>query len=145
MMGPQSGADLPPEIGAILRDKERHVEEAIRKAGEPKPDLPLIGILGRVYRALGGAPRDGGNVAMAKFWRRVDLQIGDKVVVEHLHVWGRLGNTPLRRISESEWQDGTFNHKIKTLRVPTAYADPYEYTDLHFSKREIERVWPNER
>lgn len=125
-LGAQSAPTYPPGLA--------------RYVIKPKPDLPLNGVLIRVYLALGPIPKD--NLEKAKFWRRVNLEIADKVVAEELHTWGRFGDRALAPIPLDKWEEGKFDHKRAALRVPVAYSEGYDLTELHFFKSEVERIWP---
>jgi hypothetical protein len=105
------------------------------------PDLPLAGLLVRVYKKLGGAPAKGA-AERPEFLRRVNLEIMDKVAHHKLHVWARFGERALDLITEEDWRQGSFNHLKNALHVPAAYSEGYDLTDLHFNRAEVERVWP---
>jgi hypothetical protein len=111
-----------------------------RFVSKPKPDLPLTGLLVRVYAALGPPPQ--GDLEEREFWRSVNLAIADKVVSEELHVWARMGDRALALTPLDRWEVGEFDHKKGSLHVPVAYSEGYELTDLHFYKAEIDRIWP---
>ena len=107
---------------------------------QPQPDLPLNGLLVRVYAKLGGEP--SGASARAAFKRRVNLEIMDRIAHNHLSVWGRFGVRALEAISDNLWQRGTLDHEKNAFSVSISYGDPATYDDLHFNKAEIDKVWP---
>lgn len=120
-------------------DIEREWPKALQ--AKPKPDLPLTGLLIRVYKKLGPPPHDDDQ--RQAFYRRVNLEISDKVAVHQLHVWGRLGDLPLQAIYRHEWSHGRFDHRGK--RFVHAYDfGTRDFTDLHFNKAEIDEHWPQE-
>jgi hypothetical protein len=111
------------------------------RASPPKPDLPFTAVLLRVYKILGGAPE--GASQKEEFIRKVNRQIMDKVVHERMHVWGRLGERALEPLTDGDcWERGTLDHKRQEFRLQAAYSNEIKFTDLHFSKAEVERVWP---
>jgi hypothetical protein len=106
---------------------------------EPEPDLPLRGLLDRVYAAAGPAPKDAAG--LVKFYQRIDNIISDKVSVKGLHTWGRLQGGLIKLDAEA-WQLGAFSHKNQNLLVPVPYGEGVYYSDLHFWKHEIDKIWP---
>jgi hypothetical protein len=108
----------------------------------PTPDLPLSGLLVRVYRHLGGSPSGSQNTKQV-FFDRVDKLIMDTVSQKRLSVWARYGKRPLTLISKDDWDNGTFDHKRKCFMGDRGYSPrPPEYEDLHFNKDEIDAIWP---
>lgn len=108
----------------------------------PAPDIPLKGILGRVYKSLGGMPKE--KQSRDDFIRRVDLSISDAIVENGLSVWGRLFDRPRERISMATIRKGRLKHIWQYLEVPSDTVRPLRYTDLMFNKQEILEVWPDE-
>ena len=105
------------------------------------PDLPLKGVLVRLYKKLGPPPMDQQD--WVRFVRRINLAIADGVSQHGLLVWGRLGETPLRPISLMIWNHGMVLHQedVFQFRHPdNPRAD--RYTDLTFNKAEIDQIWP---
>jgi hypothetical protein len=77
------------------------------------------------------------------FWRKVNLAIADAVTQSGLHTWGRVTRDhALGEIAQYDWANGRFDHRAGTLIVPTHGAYAVEFTDLHFWKHEIDRLWP---
>ena len=111
-----------------------------RFVSKPEPDLPLTGVLVRVYSVLGPVPKD--VAGLLKFYQKVDNLIADKVSVMGLHTWGRLQGA-LMPLSVEAWQLGVFSHKTAFLIAPAPYNDDgVSYYDLHFCKHEIDKIWP---
>lgn len=106
---------------------------------EPRPDFLLNGLLVKVYKALGPVPR--GRSERDEFHRRVDLEIADQVSQNDMHVWGRYDDKPLQQIG-SYWNDGSFKHLDKSLFVDRSYGPRTRFTDLHFWKHEVDKIWP---
>lgn len=106
----------------------------------PKPDLPLNGLLVRIYKALGPSPE--GEAAKANFYRKVNFEIGDQVVENGLHVWGRYFERPREIISARALKRGRFDHRKGVFLAPTIDSDPMKYTDLHFNTAEVDKIWP---
>lgn len=107
---------------------------------DPKPDLNFNGLMVRVYKNLGGSPPSGPS--RKEFWGRVDREVADKMSLNYLHAWGRMSPTQaLREIDSSAWAEGLFAHRDKALFVPNG-LHTIEFSDLHFWKHEIDRIWP---
>lgn len=107
----------------------------------PVPDFPLNKLLARLYKILGPAP-EMRTPESQKFIRKVNLEIMDQVVHRKLRLWGRSGDRALEVIMDHECQNGTLDHVRGRLSVPAAYTSDHIYTDLHFSQRQIDAVWP---
>lgn len=108
---------------------------------DPRPDLPLAGVLIRVYKKLGPVPTDAER--RTAFLQKVDHEIADCVKFNHMHVWGRSGEgRALEDIPLHIWESGAFDHAQKRFSWPPAYSSMCYLTDLHFNKTEVDRVWP---
>jgi hypothetical protein len=114
------------------------------RSGPPKPDVPLTDVVARVYELIGPPPPPGEDRKV--FWRRVNLEIADKVSINGLHVWGRHGDRALSEITV-HWSNGHFDHRKGTLTVllNSYVGEPFDYTDLHFNGEEIEKTWPKSK
>lgn len=108
---------------------------------ESKPDLPLPGLLVRVYAKHRLVPH--GEALSQAYYRKIDLEIADTVALNNLHVWGRWRDRPLAPLSFDSWKRGKFSHRRKTVTVPTVDSNMI-YTDLHFCIAEIDRHWPKD-
>lgn len=131
---------LGPMVESILQAKGRAIRDAQERSTKPKPDLSLADLVPRVCHALGPVPEK--EAEKKEFWVRVNLAIADKVVGEELQTWGRIGERALSPIDIDNWRHGIFDHKDGSLSVPVAYNTPYSVIDLHFSKLEIAKNWP---
>jgi hypothetical protein len=110
----------------------------------PTPDMPLAGVLVRVYRAMGGPPDDTSH--LSQFYRKVDLEIVDKVSQNDMSVWGRIGDRPLERIRMESWRMGGFDHRAKCFRAVNIDAvHRTKYAHLHFNKAEVDEIWPDDK
>lgn len=109
---------------------------------EPKPDIAIVGLLGRIYKKCGKLPKDGR--LKAAFYKRVDREIADAVVLNRLSVWGYYMDTPIRAINFHAWQNAILDHRKRTLSIPTDTARPMIIRDLRFNKEETDAIWPPE-
>lgn len=111
------------------------------QVGGKRPNLPLAGVLVRVYRKLGGAPRQENR--RAEFRRNVDLEIADQVNLNGMSVWGRVNDEPLRPVLNLH--TARFDHMSGSVRVKDGNFIHYAtFTDLKFCKAEVDEVWPDE-
>lgn len=114
--------------------------------GVNDPDLPLVGVLGRVYKKLGGAPDTGNTFAprakamKEEFYDKVDRELADRVHLNGMTLWGRYKNTPLRQIVNTNRI--SFDHRSKTATIPGDAIQSMRFTDIMFNKAEVDRVWP---
>lgn len=106
----------------------------------PKPNLPLAGVLGRVYKVV-GSTGDFAGQRQARY-RKVDLEIVDQVTQNGLSVWGRYGSRALEQIRPSALRVGHLDHKKGTFSVQGDAVHPMVYTDLKFNREEVDAVWP---
>lgn len=106
----------------------------------PKPDIPITVLYGRVYKKLGGAPSEGDR--KNDFYKKVDREIADAVVLNKLSTWGYYMDTAIRSISYQSWRNGIFNHRNKTLLIPSDSLRPMIFKDLKFNKEETDGIWP---
>ena len=135
---PKKPQSLSYDVAKLTSGLERSLLPSFEK---PKPDLPLTGLLIRVYARHRPMPND--NIGKGKLWIKIDQEIADAVVENELHSWGRTSPGRARRpIDVSDWQHGNFNHRDKTLGVAGLYSDGFKLTDLCFCEAEIERIWP---
>lgn len=107
---------------------------------QPAPNFPLNGVIVKVYKSLGGMPKE--RHMKEKFIQKVDLAIADAIVERGLTVWGRLADRPREQISPTLLRKARFKHIWKFIEVPVEAVRPVRYTDLMFNKEEIEEVWP---
>jgi hypothetical protein len=107
---------------------------------EPQPDFPLNGLLIRVYRHF-GYPR--ANPSEDEQRRQINLQIMDKVVQNGLNVWGRRGDLALEKIGPAALRKARLDHRERELRAPSIDSRDMVFKDLHFSRAEVDAVWPD--
>lgn len=111
-----------------------------RQFPEPEPNLPMKGMLGRVYKAVAPHPRPE-NFDGAELLRKVNLEIIDKITRYKMHVWGRVGDFGLDLISEYDLKYATVNHVRQEIVVAGEWST-CTYTDIHFDRREVNERWP---
>lgn len=142
-------AGLEQVIGTMLQRPKKppmeiHPDAILEVEGRPvpQPDMPLNGLLVRLYKKQGPVPNDAAQ--LARFRRSVDREIANEVKLKKMRVWGHLGRRPIQLISQREWDAGEFYHMRGTFSVVSGYPDPTTttYFDLYFNKDEVDRVWP---
>ena len=106
----------------------------------PKPDIPITALYARVYKKLGGTPSQDDR--KNDFYKKVDREIADAVVLNKLSTWGYYRDTAIRSINYQSWQNGIFNHRNKTLSIPGDSVRPMIFNDLKFNKEETDEIWP---
>ncbi|WP_430428353.1 hypothetical protein [Parasphingorhabdus sp.] len=105
-----------------------------------KPDIPLNGFLGRIYKSFGGAPSS--DAQKTSFYKKVNREIADKVSLNNVNVWGYYGERPIQKIGKQSWDSGSFDHRQKTLSIQGDAVRPMVFRDLKFNKDEIDAIWP---
>jgi hypothetical protein len=118
------------------------LHDAMTGGGASRANMPLNGVLVRVYKILGGAPdKETDPDAFVDFIRRVDFELADKVHLNRMSVWGRHGGAPLALIRDTSRI--RFHHYQKSLVIPTDAIRFMDFTDLVFNKEEVDQVWPD--
>ncbi len=134
----------PQKIEGWGRPDKPHVsnlgELAKTESSVSRPDIPLNGFLGRIYKSLGGAPSDDAQKNL--FYKRVNQEIADKVSLNNVNVWGYYGERPIQKIGKQSWDSGRFDHRQKTLSIQGDAVHPMIFRDLKFNKDEIDAIWP---
>lgn len=108
-----------------------------------EPDMVLTALLMRLYKIMGPVPTSPD--AKKKFQRRINLEIADKVLSQHLIVWGRIGDMPLREIARADLKYAVFDHIGQKMSVSNSYDanSSMIFTDIKFNREQIDRVWPD--
>lgn len=131
---PASMTSMRSHIDAMATRSDELIEaEAVT------PDLDLNGLLAQVYKALNGAP-DGTDQEKAAFYKKVDREIGDKVHLRKMAIWGRINDRPLQQLRST--QSIVLDHKKKCLFIHSDALYPTRYTDLRFNKAQVRAAWP---
>ena len=107
---------------------------------KPRPDMNLTELLVRVYKHLGGAPKE--QPERDNFIRKVDFEIIDQITENGLHVWGRYGDRAREPISAHSLRQGKLNHRMDTFAVPSIDSGPMVFRELRFDRDEVDQVWP---
>ena len=140
----------PPQITAAERIEQygRYVDGLSRALGAsgaqykstPQPDVPMPYFLGRVYKKCGKPPEDGR--LKSAYYKRVDREIQDAVVLNKLSTWGYYADTAIRPIGCHVWQNAVLDHRKKTLSIPSDAVRPMVMKDLRFNKEQVDDIWP---
>jgi hypothetical protein len=112
-----------------------------RKLTGLRPDMLFNALIVRVVKSHGGAPADEAD--KPAFWRKVSLDIQDEISQRDARVWGRLDDQAIRLLSPDLMAKGKLDLRKGTLSGPVGDSvHPIEYSDLKFSKFEIDEIWP---
>lgn len=139
-----------PKASQIARDQ---IDEMTRMAPaisgatsevqyRPKPDMNLTELLVRVYKHLGGAPKE--QPERDDFIRKIDFEIIDQITENGLHVWGRYGDRAREPISAYSLTRGKLNHRKDTFAVPSVDSGPMVFRELRFNRDEVDQIWPKQ-
>ena len=127
-------------VKGVMPPRSTYISPTAR-GPKPEHNMAMQEVIDRIYITLGAAPSS--NLQRRDYWIKVDQTLADKFANGHLHSWGRLSNRKaLQPIYPNQWADGEFDHKRGSLQVQESYADISEYSDLHFCRREIDKIWP---
>lgn len=113
---------------------------AAEQTVELEPDLTLKEVARRVRDHLKLKPKNPDE--NVRDIRRINLEIGDKIYARNLSVWGRFADFPLKPIPNYRMGSVVIDIAGNCLRLPTDWKSQ-TYTDVHFCKAEIDRVWPS--
>lgn len=97
----------------------------------PEPDLPLVDVGDRVAALQHEATMKDINRAIA-----------DRVKLNGLTVWGRIGDTGIQLIPKQELAKATFNFLLNEVAVPTQW-NSFKYGDVQMVRAEVDSIWPS--
>ena len=135
-----SDPEIMDRLSRVMRGEPESISTI--KSPFPAPDILVSALYSRVYNKLGGMPSD--RRKMDEFYKKVDREISDAVVINKLSTWGYYMDTPVRLIDHQSWRNGRFNHRGGSLSIQTDSVRPMVFVDLKFNKEETDTIWPPE-
>ena len=112
---------------------------ATYRDGPAKPDFPLKEVTNRVIAQMG--PYPDGDADRQGYFRRLNLEIADKIRLDDLTIWARYADFPVKHIDQADLEHVIVNVVKDVISIPNDW-NTLVYTDVQFVKVEVDRVWP---